>query len=161
MWEEASLSNCTFRKDTALVSFTRHTNIRHTKSIHSCSCAKTRCCFITCGPKNFINMQVKHHAQIFKQKSGIYLAMIQTNTSENKLGTFHLVEKYYFEKYIHSNQSEGFQKTVEIPLQESPVKGGGDKMKHLDWLPLQGTCLAFILFWMSPLAVQVSFNSSS
>lgn len=86
--------------------------------------------------------------------------MIQTNTSENKPDTFHLVKKNSFQKYIHSNQSEGFHKIVEIPLQESLVKGGGDTVKHLDWLPLQGTCLAFISFWMSTLAIQVSFNSS-
>lgn len=42
--------------------------------------------------------------------------MIQTNTSENKLDTFHLVVNNYFEKYIHSNQSEGFRKTVDTLL---------------------------------------------
>ena len=28
--------------------------------------------------------------------------MIQTNTSESKLDTFHFAEKNYFENYIHS-----------------------------------------------------------
>lgn len=72
--------------------------------------------------------------------------MTQTNTSENKLDIVHLMQKNYFEKYIHSIQLEGFRKTVETPLCESAIKGGGDTMKHLDQLPLQGTCLAFISF---------------
>lgn len=47
-------------------------------------------------------MQVKHFSQIFKCKSGIYLDRILANTSENKLDTFHFVEKNSFEKYIHN-----------------------------------------------------------
>lgn len=58
--------------------------------------------------------------------------MIQTNTTENKLDTFHLAEKNSFEKYIQSNQSKRFQETVEILLWEPPIEGRGDIMKHLD-----------------------------
>lgn len=72
--------------------------------------------------------------------------MTQTNTSENKLDIVHLMQKNYVQNCIHSIQSEGFRKTVETRLCESAIKGGGDTMKHLDRLPLKGTCLAFISF---------------
>lgn len=56
------------------------------------------------------------------------------------------MQKNYVQNCIHSIQSEGFRKTVETRLCESAIKGGGDTMKHLDRLPLKGTCLAFISF---------------
>lgn len=94
-------AHCTFSKDTVMVSSTRDTDVRRTKNIHGWNSPKTHGHLITHVPKNIYNsMQAEHSPHIFKEKYGICIVVLQTNTNNNNLDILHPMEKNYFEK-IH------------------------------------------------------------